>query len=300
MIQSTIVKLALCISLTMLAAPAVGANPTGTAKATDTGTIPNADEPLYQQRGGGQRGGRGGRGGQRPGGADGEDGGRQRGGPNPYYQARALIEAGQCGEAIPILYCIAPRDQGYEVVQYDLARCLVEVAQADPDEESRRMTHASALYWARRAASRGHADSQGWLAYQYIAGRIIHRNPVEAGKWYRVFEDNPVRRNLGFGNAPEGTDKLLDTNLSSQEWQEAERLASSWQRELDSPNVPLEFRGEADCSRIRGGSGRGTGGANPQLLDLDELEAEVNAEPEAEADEATEPAEPAEPETAQN
>jgi hypothetical protein len=207
------------------------------------------------------------------------DGGGARGGPpgsasqrgpgagDAFSRAASLIDAGQYGEALPALRCLASQGPGYEVAQYLAGYSALRHADAlDTPEVLRPELRVEALDRLTEAAEAGWPAAQALLAETLS----VQDGPValeEAGYWAAVYRSN--RRDQMYG---------LDRLGNEIEADIASRLTNAQTAAIDtragafSP-TPLE-RVEAgpECQAVlrsgngmRGQSGEmGSGGRRPR------------------------------------
>ena len=101
-----------------------------------------------------------------------------------------------CAPAVPAYRVAASFGDGYEVAQYELGACLLEV-EATSDVEASLLAQ-EAQFWLNRAAWAGNARAQNKLAT--ILSGANHTSagltpaPAEAIKWALVYEQNSARK----------------------------------------------------------------------------------------------------------
>lgn len=160
-----------------------------------------------------------------------------------YERAAALKDAGRCKQAIPVFRCLAARGRGYELALLRLGQCLLAFeGDGDPAEQAQ-----EGLYWIELAANSGLADAQGDLVGRNLRGGP-HNAPdyVAAATWYQLYEENPVRLNVGARPIPEGIREGLSRAVSPEQWAEAEKSAGEWSR-VSLKSEPLSSEESAPC-----------------------------------------------------
>lgn len=147
----------------------------------------------------------------------GADGGMRAGGAASITRPSALLARARdlqarqgCARAAPSYRVIAAFGEGYEVAQYELGACLLEIDGASAEETA--LFRNESLFWLRRAAWAGNPRAQGKLATvlsgapaQLIAQ--IAPDPVEAMMWAIVYDGNGVR---GIYNLPDMNGPVAD------------------------------------------------------------------------------------------
>jgi len=111
-------------------------------------------------------------------------------------RARSLQAEQGCAKAIPSYRVISSFGDGYDVAQYELGACLLDISGAGATETA--LFREEALFWLKRAAWAGNARAQGKLASilsgapsQNVDG--VSESLEEAMGWALVYQENSVR-----------------------------------------------------------------------------------------------------------
>lgn len=141
--------------------------------------------------------------------------------PDPEGKAVELRLAGKCDEAIPILRRLSEDD---DIAEYNLGQCLVDVGKTKHNDAQ---MHEGAE-WILRAANNGLPNAQSSLVTIYLDGSGVAKDPVEAGKWSLLYQQNGTRLAIGMANISAAMQARLDEALTQDAWNEAQDRASSW------------------------------------------------------------------------
>ncbi len=113
--------------------------------------------------------------------------------------ARNIQAEKGCEKAIPTYRVTASFGEGYEVAQYELGACLLEIA---PTSEQAALLTQEGLFWLRRAAWAGNARAQ-WRLAMVLSGapspytENVDAAPSEAMGWALIYKDNATRELYG-------------------------------------------------------------------------------------------------------
>lgn len=207
------------------------------------------------------------------------EGGGARGGPpggasqrgpgagDAFSRAAGLIDAGQYGEALPALRCLAGQGPGYEVAQYLAGYAALRHAAADITPDILRPElRVEALDRLTAAAEAGWPAAQALLA-ETLSAQDGAAALEEAGYWAAVYRSN--RRDQMFG-----LDRLsnrIEADIASR-LSETQMTAINTRARAFSP-IPLErIEVGPECQAVlqsgngmRGQAGEmGSGGRRPR------------------------------------
>ena len=119
-----------------------------------------------------------------------------------------------CAKAAPAYRIVSGYGEGYEIAQYELGACLLEMTGASDMETI--LFREESLFWLNRAAYAGNPRAQLKLA-EVLSGAPAYAvthvspNPQRAMMWSVVYEANGARETYGL--KPVGS--LVVTHLSS-------------------------------------------------------------------------------------
>jgi hypothetical protein len=148
--------------------------------------------------------------------------------PDPEGKAEDLRLNGHCDQALPIFRRLAARGPGYEIAQYNLGLCLLDVSKADPDAQHAASVRAEAAENIIKAANGGLPKAQSSLVVMYLDGNGVERDPVQAGMWALIYHANGARMAIGLPNIPDSLQARLDTVLTAETWRQAQSRADAW------------------------------------------------------------------------
>ncbi len=148
--------------------------------------------------------------------------------PDPEGKAEDLRLAGKCDQAIPILRRLAAYGDGYELAQYNLGLCLLDVAKADSNAQQAATLRQEAAVSILRAANHNLPKAQASLVTMYLDGVGVARDPVEAAKWALIYHTNGARFALGMPNISADLQARLDAVLDAAAWAQAQSRADAW------------------------------------------------------------------------
>jgi hypothetical protein len=157
--------------------------------------------------------------------------------PDPEGDAQQQRAEGHCDKAVPILRSYAQRGSGYEVSQYDLGLCLLDMSQALRDEKQADAMRADAAQWIMRAANAGFPKAQAQAVNLYLDGSGVEADKVEAEKWAMIYRTNSLRLVIGLPDIDEHTTDKLDGTLNDADRAQAQSRADAW-NEQAHPQEP--------------------------------------------------------------
>lgn len=162
--------------------------------------------------------------------------------PQPTHRERAdpvgvaedLRLHGKCDKAVPILRRLANEGEGYEIAQFDLGLCLIDLAKIDPSRSA--MLDQEGATWILRAAKTGFGKAEAEAALLYLDGIGVPADAVEAEKWALIYHDNPMRLALGLPDLAPDASSRLDAALTDAKREEAQKRADAWSPKTADPD----------------------------------------------------------------
>jgi TPR repeat protein len=148
--------------------------------------------------------------------------------PEPEARADDLRLNGRCNEAIPIYGALADLGRGYELAEFNLGQCLIEVSKNAQDAQQAANLKREAARHILKAANTGLPNAQLALVTVYLDGVGIGSDPVEAGKWSLIYHSNGTRMALGLPDVPSEVQARLDAALTDKTWSDAQSRAAAW------------------------------------------------------------------------
>ena len=153
-----------------------------------------------------------------------------------YWEGFELKNEGDCEGAIERLKPIAMNGRGFESAQHALGLCLMSVGGlpseqgATFDVETVASSHSfeDGKTWVLRAAEAGQFQAQRTLLSLYAVGLGPDKNPIEVGKWLRLYDVNPLRLTLGVIEQSDGLRQYLASSITLSERLEGKELARNW------------------------------------------------------------------------
>ncbi len=143
-------------------------------------------------------------------------------------QGEQLRLNGQCDKAVPILRLYATRGDGYEISQFNLGMCLLDLAAAQHDAAQAAAGRKEGADWIVQAANAGFAKAEARAVLLYLEGTGVAADPVEAEKWSLLYHRNSTRIAIGLRDiAPQVSDRL-DAELTDATRTQAEQRADNW------------------------------------------------------------------------
>lgn len=145
---------------------------------------------------------------------------------DPETFAEDLRRKGRCEEALPILRNLANGGSGYEISQYNLGLCLIDLAAKDPQHSP--AENKEGADFILQAANAGFGKAQAVAVGLYLDGTGVGADPVEAGKWAFVYHENGMRLALGLPDLAPDMLARLNAALSGAKRTEAHARANTW------------------------------------------------------------------------
>jgi hypothetical protein len=146
---------------------------------------------------------------------------------DPEQRAEELRLAGKCQQAIPIYRRMVARG-GFEIAQFHLGLCLLDVSKAEPDAQRATVLKQEAANTILNAANGGLANAQIQLVSIYLDGVGVAADPVEAGKWALIYHANGSRFVIHLPDISPELQARLDGVLNGASWSAAQSRANSW------------------------------------------------------------------------
>jgi len=146
---------------------------------------------------------------------------------DPEQRAEELRLAGKCQQAIPIYRRMVARG-GFEIAQFHLGLCLLDVGKAEPDAQRATAFKQEAASTILNAANGGLANAQIQLVSLYLDGVGVAADPVEAGKWALIYHANGSRFVIHLPDISPELQARLDGVLNGTSWAEAQSRANYW------------------------------------------------------------------------
>jgi len=169
-----------------------------------------------------------------------------------------------CAKAAPAYRIVASYGEGYEIAQFELGACLIQMTGAGDAETA--LFRQEGVFWLSRAAWAGDARAQGRLAEalsgaQGYAASHLGPDPEAALMWSLVYTANGSRDVYGLRPLPSLVTEHIVSALSAEAEESARQKAVQFARvTMDSfvaPAMPQTARGGRDSS-----SGRPPGGGD--------------------------------------
>ncbi|HTT98442.1 MAG TPA: hypothetical protein VMF58_10355 [Rhizomicrobium sp.] len=152
---------------------------------------------------------------------------------DPETVAEELRKKGKCDEALPILRNLANSSDGYEISQYNLGLCLIDLAAKDPQHPAAQRKEGAD--YILMAANSGFGRAQAAAVGLYLDGTGVVADPVEAEKWALVYHDNGMRISLGLPDLPPDVMARLNTAVTGAKRAEAKARAFAWTPSTNGP-----------------------------------------------------------------
>lgn len=146
---------------------------------------------------------------------------------DPEQRAEELRLAGKCQQAIPIYRRMVALG-GFEIAQFHLGLCLLDVSKTEPDAQRAAALKQEAAGIIIKAANGGLANAQIQLVGLYLDGIGVPVDPVEAGKWALIYHGNGSRFVISLPDISPELQARLDGVLNATSWAEAQSRANSW------------------------------------------------------------------------
>lgn len=135
---------------------------------------------------------------------------------------------GQCDKAVPLLRAYATRGDGYEISQFNLGMCLVDLAAVQHDAAQAEAERKEGASWIVMAANAGLAKAQAKAVLLYMDGTGVAADPVEADKWALLYHRNSTRIAIGLHDIAPQVSGRLDAELTDATRTQAEQRADNW------------------------------------------------------------------------
>lgn len=148
--------------------------------------------------------------------------------PDPEGKAEDLRLNGQCDEAIPLFRRIASLGAGYEIANYNLGLCLLDVSKTESDAARAESLRQAAARSILNAANAGIPKAQAALVTMYLDGVGVAPDPMAAGTWALIYHANGARFALGLPNISDSLQARLDSVLNGAAWAQAQARANAW------------------------------------------------------------------------
>ena len=147
---------------------------------------------------------------------------------NPYEAALKFKQQGNYAKAIEILEPEAKKGLGFEQAMLVLGQCYIASADKAATPEAGLEATKKGAAWVKAAADSGSTSAQEQMARIYIEGGRFKVEPVEAGKWYLLWKNNPAR----FTAIPKPFDPALEQKLkgtlTDAQWEQAGQAAMAY------------------------------------------------------------------------
>ncbi len=153
-----------------------------------------------------------------------------------YWEGFELKNEGNCEAAIERLRPLARNGRGYESAQHAYGLCLMSLGGLPTEGGASFDVHGvensdqfqQGRTWVIRAANAGHFQAQRTLLALYAANIGPDKNPIEIGKWLRLYDVNPLRLTLGVADQNDGLRKHLINSISRSDYLDGKELARNW------------------------------------------------------------------------
>lgn len=186
-------------------------------------------------------------------------------------KARAQQAEQGCAKAAPAYRVVAGFGAGYEVAQYELGACLLEMASAGTAEAE--LFSMESLFWLNRAAWAGNPRAQGKLAEMLSGAGGVHdgglrADPETALMWVMVYDANGARELYNLPDIPVSVMTHLGGVLTPAMQKTASARAGAFRKiEMAVFTPPAGARQQGQGGQGRGrpeGGGRGEGRRKPR------------------------------------
>ena len=155
-----------------------------------------------------------------------------------YTEALRVKERDGCSAAVSILSRLAEWGRGYEIVQYQLGICLLDMADVATDPMERQDSKAKGFAWVLLAGNSNNVNAQGKLAELYLNGIGTASDKIEAGKWYLLYDGHSFKREIGAKELAPNVEDGLNTQLSLEDWQQARQRVAAWEPTIQDYTTP--------------------------------------------------------------
>ncbi|MEM8772028.1 MAG: hypothetical protein AAGD92_10305 [Pseudomonadota bacterium] len=168
--------------------------------------------------------------------------------------ARSKRAENSCEAAAPSFRVVASFGKGYDVAQYELGECLLEIDDPNPIQSA--LHQEEARLWLRRAAWAGNARAQLALADHLSAtanNAVANANLIEAYGWALIYQDNAAHALYGLPSLSAEAKERFATALDETMKQSAHAFAADFRQfEMAVFQPPLVASG-ARAARQSGG-----------------------------------------------
>ncbi len=153
-----------------------------------------------------------------------------------YWEGFELKNEGECEAAIERLRPLARNGRGYESAQHAYGLCLMSLgglptesgASFDQQTVANNEQFQQGRTWVMRAANAGHFQAQRTLLALYAANIGPDNDPVQIGKWLRLYDVNPLRLTLGAIDQNDGLRAHLKRTITRSDFLDGKELARNW------------------------------------------------------------------------
>lgn len=153
-----------------------------------------------------------------------------------YWEGFELKNEGDCEAAIERLRPLARNGRGYESAQHAYGLCLMSLGglptesgtSFDAAQVSSNEKFLQGRTWVMRAANAGNFQAQRTLLALYAANIGPDSDPVEIGKWLRLYDVNPLRLTLGAADQNDGLRAHLRNAIDRSDYLDGKELARNW------------------------------------------------------------------------
>ncbi|MDF1846395.1 MAG: hypothetical protein P1U69_04275 [Parvibaculaceae bacterium] len=153
-----------------------------------------------------------------------------------YWEGFELKNEGDCEAAIERLRPLARNGRGYESAQHAYGLCLMSMGglptesgtEFNAEQVSGNEKFQQGRTWVMRAANAGHFQAQRTLLALYAANIGPNKDPVEIGKWLRLYDVNPLRLTLGAIDQNDGLRAHLRNTINRTDYLDGKELARNW------------------------------------------------------------------------
>lgn len=151
---------------------------------------------------------------------------------NPYEAALAYEKLGDYPHAIELLEPEAKEGAGFELAQLELGRSYLASANKAPTPDVALEDTKKGAAWIQVAAQSGLTEAQEQMARIYIEGGRFKVEPVEAGKWYVLWQANPKRFQAISKPFDPQLERKLKSTLTDAQWDQARQAAMDLARHV--------------------------------------------------------------------
>lgn len=143
-----------------------------------------------------------------------------------------------CAEAVPAYRVVSAYGKGFDVAQFELGACLLEMSAEQGPEAG--LFREEGLFWLRRAAWAGNARAQRALAgaLSGALGGDIDPKPGEAMAWALIYGENSDRELFNLPPIDNSVTERLENALSEEEVSAAISFANSFSQISMEPFTP--------------------------------------------------------------